>query len=285
LCIVWHFIPSLQVNSKLENSNIGIFPTLLMKIYENQITTDTSPITFKISGSQAISSFVVLAYEFSSIDNTIYLPFSLMNDNFLKDGDIINIEDIILPKIETITLQASTPLFSTLNIDHKTVLEIAINTQYKVIHLNDILRLEGCELEVTKLSPSDCVITHESDPEVEFMLDSQSLKEFNRKQTLPKKPPLIDTITKNIKSEINEVNERQDLLQNEKNKRESIAKGYVAFSGEGNLLGESTTKNPVKEANTSKHKYSNQSKKTKRSIKIPKHHKYQAFAGTGHSLK
>ena len=155
------FHPSLQMNEQLENSNIGIFPTQLMNIYESQITETSTPLTFKISSQVALNHFVVSAYEFSAVDNTIYLPFSLMNDYFLKDGDSIHIEQIILPKIQTITVQASTPLFSTLDMDHKTVLEVAINCQYKVIHLNDILKLHGCELQVVELTPSDCVITHE----------------------------------------------------------------------------------------------------------------------------
>ena len=69
-----------------------------------------------------------------------------MNENFILDGEKIQIQEANLPKISKIHLQPLKDDFSKLDINHKEALENAIIKNYQIININDILHINNCEL-------------------------------------------------------------------------------------------------------------------------------------------
>ena len=165
--LVYH--PTITNIDELEKTNKGIFPSSLLHTIQDDVLINGNPITFKINTEQSILPVYVIAYEFSSIDNIIYLPNSIMSNSFIIENDIANIELVELPKITKLKLKPIGKQFAREVVNPKELLEKVIVDRYQILNLGDSIYLDKWELIIQEISPSNIVSTFNTDPIVDFL--------------------------------------------------------------------------------------------------------------------
>ena len=225
--------PTINNTTYLENSNRAIFPgSFCEKLFEtcqnenqneNENENINQQILFKIDGEDNVKSVYVTPHEFSAQENFIYLPRSVMNTAFIKEGDIVKVSQIFLPKVSKILLQPITNIFAETIDDPKSALEKVITEKYPVLSLGDEICFDKYELIIKKLEPNDTVSTYESDPTVEFLpsIEQEALDKKEKKR-------LEDELA--IKNQIENKKKMEEL---EKIKKE---RPWKAFQGEGRTI-------------------------------------------------
>lgn len=264
--------PTITNLELLESSNKGIFPSLLLSEIQDDILDKEGPITFMIKTTNGIIPVYVVAHEFSSTDNIIYLPQTIMHNSFINDNENATIEMIDLPKITKLTLRPIGKLFAREIEDPKGLLEKIIVDQYQILHNGDSIYLNNYELIITNIEPSDVVSTFNTDPVVDFLPcreDELEEKEKNR---------LIEEKKKEKVEKEKQIQKEKEKEKTEKLKYETYKKtgyNYVPFGGAGN-----TTNNTI--FNTQPTVNSNVPKKRPR--EMSKVDRYKAFSGEGNKL-
>ena len=121
---VYH--PTIGDVDTLQKSNRGIFPSSLYNNLDNDIFTSQTPIIVCISSDTMVKPIYVTAHEFSAMDGQMYISTNLMNDSFISEGDIVNIDIVSLPSITKLVLRPLCKRFAREIIDPKASLEMAI---------------------------------------------------------------------------------------------------------------------------------------------------------------
>ena len=264
--------PTITNLELLESSNKGIFPSLLLSEIQENIFDKEGPITFMIKTTNGIIPVYVVAHEFSSPDNIIYLPQTIMHNSFINENDNATIEIVDLPKITKLTLRPIGKLFAREIEDPKGELEKIIVNQYQILHNGDSIYLNNYELIITNIEPSDVVSTFNTDPVVDFLPcreDEQEEKERNR---------LLEEKEKERVEKEKQMQKEKDKQNTENLKYETYKKTgyrYVPFGGTGNTINNSIfTTQPTVNPNLTK--------KTLR--QVSKVNRYKAFLGEGNKL-
>ena len=229
--------PTISNIDNLQQSNRGIFPASLYSLVEREeekeegYQVSSSPIIFRIYSDSMIKSVYVTAHEFSAMEGVMYLSSNVMNDTFIIDGQNVEVCLVSLPIITKLVLRPLCSRFAREIEDAKSILEQAIIDRYQVLSIGDIIVIDTYELEVTKIEPSETVMTNEADPEVDFLPCWEDVeKERIHKEVLEK-----------------EKRDREQLINQEKKEKEEKERrleetyqktGYrfIPFEGSGQSL-------------------------------------------------
>ena len=268
--------PTITNFELLESSNKGLFPSVLLSEIQDDILDKEGPITFMIKTTNGIIPVYVVAHEFSSTDNIIYLPQTIMHNAFINENENATIEMVDLPKITKLTLRPIGRLFAREIQDPKGELEKIIVDQYQILHNGDSIYLNNYELIITNIEPSDVVSTFNTDPVVDFLPCREDEQIENEKKRL-------------LEEKKKEEMEKEKLLQIEKEKEKSekikyetykrTGYKYVPFGGTGNTLNNSIfTTPPNVNSNV------NSNIKERKSKSITRVNVYKAFSGEGNKL-
>ena len=290
--MVYH--PTITDTCLLENSNRGIFPTSLCSSLtsnwseEKKGEDDIQPIMFVVNGQEGVKPVYVTAHEFSAQEDMVYLPARLMQEAFIQEGERVEVRDVNLPKINSLTLQPRNNQFAESTAEPKLVLEKAIVERYQVLSIGDSIHVNGHELTVTDISPSTTCTTHNSDPEVDFRPSEEQVEIDRRNEILKQR--------EQQEKEERDRLEKQRTTELEKDYQQNT-NGFQPFGGVGRTLDgsrvclSSTTNN---ENNTSNLQGLPQTtplpsiRRAPRPSKITQssntHSGYQAFGGEGRTL-
>ena len=151
----------------LEDRPIGIFPRFLLHEYSNNIGNASEPLTFSLTSD--IINVYVIAYDYSSSNDTIYLPQYLLDNCFIGHDETVNVKREVLEKITKIDLKPIHNKFAEETSTPKEILEKEIVQKYPILSLNDTININGHELYIKNIEPNITVSTIDSDPTVEFL--------------------------------------------------------------------------------------------------------------------
>lgn len=188
----------------------------------------TYPMLFKLTNKKInrVSHCGVL--EFVADEGNVYLPRWMMHNLLLEEGDLLNIENVLLPVATFAKFQPQSPDFLDIT-NPKAVLENSLRN-YACLTTGDVVAImynkktyEVCVLE-TKPGNAVCII--ECDMNVEFSA-----------------PVGYEEPKKIEKAEDFEMDHDSILPEQ---------KGFVAFTGEGNILDENKKKKFNADASSSK---------------------------------
>jgi hypothetical protein len=258
--LIYH--PSLDA-SNLEDANIGVFPPSL--IPNNELTTDSNPLTFMVLGREEVKPIYVIGHEFSAQGNTCYLPRRLLNDGFIPEGGTVSVSFVELPAVTRMVLEPECDAFAEKTLDPKADLENIIVTKYQVISLNDTITVNGEILRIAELEPADIVSTFNSDPTVEFV---PSIETQHREQQEERRKK--EEQQRKQEEQETQQTTNTDLVENNT---------WQPFSGHGNRLDGTTVSELTTTAESS-----NNSFNKRRNPQIKTKDRYQSFSGKGHRL-
>ena len=273
--------PTISNLDDFQKSNRGIFPPSLYSLIERENITQTpgQPIIVRIQNSTMLKDIYVTAHEFSAMEGAVYLSSQLMNESFISEGDIVNVNIVTLPNITKLVLRPRCSRFAREIMDPKASLESAIISRYQVLSYGDILDIDGFELEITTLEPAEVVITNESDPEVEFLPCWEDVKREHAEEEKKKLEAEKRAAELQEKERLEKEAHHQRMLEETYQK---TGHRFIPFGGTGRSLSGATGNNVSNFTNTPNN--GSTSNKQPRQLSAKHLRDYSKFSGTGHKL-
>ncbi|KAF8820138.1 ubiquitin fusion degradation protein UFD1CY [Cardiosporidium cionae] len=128
------------------------------------------PMLFEISNAVKDRTTHSGVLEFIADEGCCFMPYWMMQNLLLKEGDIVRVRNISLPKGTYVKLQPVTFEFSEIS-NPKAVLENALRN-YATLTVGDNIVIQyldkAYEIEVVELKPASAITIIETDVEVEF---------------------------------------------------------------------------------------------------------------------
>ena len=216
-----------EKTKRLKNTNKILLPeSVLYHFQENEDFEDilSSPMFFKVINKQTKFGHVCGVEEFTSPPGVCHIPYHVMSNISVKEGDSIEIQLIQPPKGDFIKFRFHTSDFPNLP-NSKEILEKIISSDYPVI-------TQGNTISLSHLNEVHLIDVIETKP-------SEVIKILNTNINVDFDTPLDDTgdipncpdISFNSLPQNSII--REDLLK----KYKPWKNGFVPFSGKGNKLG------------------------------------------------
>ncbi len=274
--------PTINNLDDFQKSNRGIFPPSLYSLMEREHIHQTpgQPIIVRLQNITMLKDIYVTAHEFSAMEGSVYLSSHLMNENFVQEGDTVEVNVVSLPNITKLVLRPRCSRFAREIMDPKAALETAIISRYQVLSYGDILDIEGFELEITTLEPAEVVITNESDPEVEFLPCWEDIKKEQAEQDKKRVEEMEKQTLLQEKEKAKQEADRQRIIEETYQK---TGHRFVPFGGTGRSLNGASENTSSTNSSTIMNGLPTQHKPNKpRSAKHLRD--YSKFSGSGHKL-
>tara|TARA_A100001015_G_C15033716_1_gene734721 strand:- start:2483 stop:3268 length:786 start_codon:yes stop_codon:yes gene_type:complete len=160
-------------NPEEYNFSLGkiILPNeIYSQILESSNNDLTEPFIFKVTSANKKS--VYLGVSNSIIDETAYVHYRVLQDLFIEENTIVELELVKLVKGNKVIFQPSTKDFLEIE-NHKEVLENNLVNNYNALSVGSNITIEYqdrlYDIQVTKLEPEDAVSLYNTDLEVDFL--------------------------------------------------------------------------------------------------------------------
>ena len=223
---------------KLENSDKILIPMHIMNNIKSKFEDLKFPLIFTIEkldneGLDLLDDIGMKktikcqAYEFLEDIDDIYIPFRLMQNLWMNEGNLITLRYSLheYEKGNRIVLRPHTSDFLEIE-DPKIFLETGLIENYSVLSKEDIIGLSYFDntlyFDVLETFPSETIIVNNTDLEVDF------------EKPLDYKEPIIPE--KEEKVPLDTITEKHYMEPIENSDKDE--KGFVAFSGKGYKLGD-----------------------------------------------
>jgi len=152
----------------LEDGDKIILPST--SLYELSIRNVTYPMTFKIENTHTQRVIHAGVLEFVAEEGTCFMPLWMMKNLLLRDGDIVTIESVGLPKGKSVKLQPCSKTFLDVE-NHKELLERSL-VRFSCLTVGELLPIKYnttvYEVEVLEMDPRPAACIIECDLTVEF---------------------------------------------------------------------------------------------------------------------
>lgn len=153
---------------ELENGNKILLPQSALSTLARMNVT--WPMLFKISNTALSRETHGGVLEFSAEEGTCFIPYWMMKNLLLREGDIIRVQNTSLPKGTYVKLQPVTKDFLEIS-DHRAVLEYTLR-HFAAVTVGDniVIKHNGrsYEIEIVECLPAPAVSIIETDVQVDF---------------------------------------------------------------------------------------------------------------------
>ena len=147
----------------------------------------TWPMLFSLSNEALNRVTYGGVLEFTAEEGSCYIPYWVMKNLLLKEGDVITVQNITLPKGTYVKLQPVTSDFLDIY-DHRAVLEHALSMFSALSAGDNIVIHHNCrtyEIEVVECRPAPAISIIETDIQVDFVAP----KDYVEPQKMIPSPP------------------------------------------------------------------------------------------------
>ena len=227
---------------------------ILSKIMENESLDLTEPFIFKVTAN---NKSVYLGFSNQIIDDNSYVHYRVLQDLFIEENSMVDLELVKLVKGNKVVFQPSTKDFLEIN-NHKLVLEKNLMENYSALSVGSNITIEFenrlYDIQVNKLEPEDAVSLYNTDLEVDFLQpadfynDSHAMNDItkiindNKLHTCNNINFMIDSLNK-INKVIKKTNRKVNVIKNIDSTYNLLKSENVEynsdnkFPGKGNKLG------------------------------------------------
>ncbi len=220
-----------ELTKRLKSSNkILLPPSVLYELNQQQDLSDNI-MFFKVSNKEMQFGIVCGVHEFSAPPGICHVPFHIMNNIGIREGQQVEIEKICPVQGTYMKLRPHKTEFINLS-NPKAVLERIMSRDYPVVSQGQTIELNyedlNCRyrIDIVETNPAEIISIVNTDINIDF---DQPLDYVEPQYNPSPKPlsPVADTPQNKIIS-------RETQLKSMQN---PITKQFVPFSGQGNKLG------------------------------------------------
>ena len=229
-----------ELTERLKYSNkILLPPNVLFELNQQNGLETNDPLYFKITNPELDFGQVCGVQEFSAPPGVCHIPYHVMSNIAIEEGNNVKIERVTPVKGTYIKLQPHSTAFIELS-DPKAVLERILSRDYPVVTQGHTIAIHHKELKRTfyiniiKTEPADMISIVDTDINVDF---DAPLDYVPPEPQRPPTPPPLAPNTLGIKFGENKIiSPQNNACCQEKN---SPTNEFVPFTGTGNRLGDS----------------------------------------------
>ena len=223
-----------DLTKRLKSSNkILLPPSVLYALNQEQKLNDNSIMFFKVSNKEMEFGIVCGVHEFSAPPGICHVPFHIMNNIGIREGDQVEIEKICPVQGTYMKLRPHKTEFINLS-NPKAVLERIMSKDYPVVSQGQTIELNYADLkckyliDIVETNPAEIISILNVDINIEF---DQPLDYVEPKKPSP--PPSPCLLSPGMGE--NKIISRQIQV---KSMRSPTSKQFVPFSGHGQRLGD-----------------------------------------------
>eukprot|EP01102_Stenamoeba_stenopodia_P006609 TRINITY_DN1825_c0_g1_i2.p1 TRINITY_DN1825_c0_g1~~TRINITY_DN1825_c0_g1_i2.p1 ORF type:complete len:603 (+),score=181.95 TRINITY_DN1825_c0_g1_i2:345-2153(+) len=148
-------------------------PSCLSELYGSSIGDDGTPLMFELSSMSSGEELTIPCgvLEFSASETTMLAPSWMMKNIMTKEGDIVTVKRVTLPKATFIKFKALTANFNAIFENRKNILEYELR-RYIAVKKGTTLSIwhkdDEYKFEVLDVKPAESVCIQNTDVEVDF---------------------------------------------------------------------------------------------------------------------
>ena len=221
-----------ELTKRLRSSNkILLPPSVLYELNQQQDLSDNI-MFFKVSNKEMQFGIVCGVHEFSAPPGICHVPFHIMNNIGIREGQEVEIEKICLVQGTYMKLRPHKTEFINLS-NPKAVLERIMSRDYPVVSQGQTIELNYKDLDckyridIVETNPAEIISIVNTDINIDF---DQPL-DYVEPPPQPKYSPPLSPVAETPQ---NKIISRETQL---KSMQSPTTKQFVPFSGQGNKLG------------------------------------------------
>ena len=216
---------------RLQNSNQIVLPSSVLSKLSDKIEF---PVFFKLTNMKTGNAHVCGVYEFTSPPGVCHIPYRVMEQLWISEGENVNI-CIVYPEDGTyIKLKPQTTDFINLS-NPKIVLEKTMSLSYPVVSAGDTISIDYNNniyyIDIVECKPIDTIKIINVDVNVDFE-EPEDYKKHLEKKKKEEQTELIE-----FEENINLDNNVRDRTSELKKFSKKDTNTFIPFSGKGNRLG------------------------------------------------
>ena len=230
---------SADLTQRVKYSNkILLPPNVLYELNQQNNLENSEQMCFKISNPELNFGQICCVHEFSAPPGVCHIPYHIMSNLAIKEGNHVNIEKVTPVKGTYLKLRLHSTTFAELS-NPKAILEKILSRDYPVVTQGHTIAIHYKELDrvfyidVVKTEPADMINITNTDINVDF--DTPLDYVPPQPERPPNPTPLSQPNLSNINFGENKILQHQDDLCCQEKKSPTSA--FVPFTGKGNRLG------------------------------------------------